>query len=64
MKPKKIWSMLHALYFMLGKNKFKNIKSLLDLSMMIKRGKIVEDSCVDRHHHYSNVLPGECIQMQ
>ena len=54
---KKFWSMLRALYFMIRKGKSKNLKCLLDLSMMIKRHK---DSPVNRHH-LSNVHPGEYV---
>ncbi|XP_071728516.1 uncharacterized protein [Rutidosis leptorrhynchoides] len=55
--PKKVWSLVRVVYFMLRKNISKR-KLLLDLNMMVKRGKIaskaLQNLMFHHHHHHHN----------
>lgn len=53
---KKIWSIVRVLFFMLRKAISKKSKFILDLNMMIKRGKIAGKALHNLmfHHHHPN----------
>ncbi|XP_071712225.1 uncharacterized protein [Rutidosis leptorrhynchoides] len=53
---KKVWNLVRVAYFMLRKNISKR-KLLLDLNMMVKRGKIASKALQNlmfHHHHHNN----------
>ena len=73
MAAKRIWSMVRALYFMFRKDKSHKLKIMLDIKMMLKRGKLARKAfqslMFNQHDKITfadsqqqlSVLPGEYI---